>query len=223
MYSFANREDTEVVDEPLYAYYLNRSQVKTHPGTKEILKSQPTNLNEALKKLIFRPVESSIYFIKGMAHHYYETPLDWLLKLKNVFLIRDPALLIPSFAKVIDHPRLEDIGLKREFELYRYLVERGKRPLVVDSEDILSSPETHLSHLCDSLDIPFDRNMLNWPEGPIDQDGVWAEYWYHNVHKSTEFGPPKTKIHNLTGPLKRLYVQALPYYEQLKNQAVEFL
>ena len=41
MYSFAQRKDTKVFDEPLYAYYLkNHPEAHTyHPGTNDILKS----------------------------------------------------------------------------------------------------------------------------------------------------------------------------------------
>ena len=29
--------------------------------------------------------------------------------------------------------------------------------------------------------------MLNWDRGGIKEDGVWAKYWYENVHKSEGF------------------------------------
>ena len=41
MYAFAQREDTRVVDEPLYAHYLSSypEAQKYHPGTDDILNS----------------------------------------------------------------------------------------------------------------------------------------------------------------------------------------
>ena len=39
MRSFENREDTEVWDEPLYAYYLNETK-KNHPMKDEIIKNR---------------------------------------------------------------------------------------------------------------------------------------------------------------------------------------
>ncbi len=38
MYSFAQRKDTVVVDEPFYAFYLLNNEVN-HPGKDEIIKS----------------------------------------------------------------------------------------------------------------------------------------------------------------------------------------
>ena len=36
MYSFGNREDTEIYDEALYGYYLHKTGLK-HPGYNEII------------------------------------------------------------------------------------------------------------------------------------------------------------------------------------------
>jgi hypothetical protein len=47
MYSFAQRADTVVLDEPFYAFYLNKSGIE-HPGKDEVLKSQPINEEEVL-------------------------------------------------------------------------------------------------------------------------------------------------------------------------------
>jgi hypothetical protein len=52
MYSFAQRKEIKVVDEPFYAYYLNNVNPNTlHPGKKEILNSQSSNFNEVLQEL----------------------------------------------------------------------------------------------------------------------------------------------------------------------------
>ena len=44
MYSFAQRADTTVVDEPFYGFYLDQTKIP-HPGREEVLRSQP--LSEA--------------------------------------------------------------------------------------------------------------------------------------------------------------------------------
>ena len=46
MRSWENREDTFVVDEPLYAHYLRATGIE-HPGTEEILQSQNTDWKQA--------------------------------------------------------------------------------------------------------------------------------------------------------------------------------
>ena len=52
MRSFENREDTEVYDEPFYAYYLNKTQLN-HPMKKDIINSYPTSQTTIIKKSQF--------------------------------------------------------------------------------------------------------------------------------------------------------------------------
>ncbi len=217
MYSFANRSDTEVIDEPMYAYYLNHTGVNYHPATEEILSALPHSMEEVKRECIFNEVDRDIYFIKGMAHHYQDVALGFLEDLVNVFLIRDPYQLIASFAQVIDNPTMKDIGLKREWEICKYLIDQGKEPIVIDSNDTLSDPKQKLTRLCKRIGIPFDKDMLSWDKGPIEQDGVWAEHWYKNVWASTGFQKQKSSNRVLPHKLEDLYQESLDYYNLLSN------
>jgi len=152
-----------------------------------------------------------------MAHHYEGVQLDFLIDLQNVFLIRNPYQLIASFAQVIETPNMRDIGLKHEWEICKYLLDKGLKPLVIDSNDILSDPKEKLTKLCNSLDIPFSNRMLSWEAGPIEQDGSWAKYWYKNVWASTGFEKQKTSDRVLPAHLKGLYEESLIYYNLLSN------
>ncbi len=221
MYAWANRPDTSVVDEPMYAYYLDQTGIDYHPGTSDVLASLPTDLQSVLSEYFFQPVDRDIYFIKGMAHHYVNCNLDFLLELKNVFLIRHPNQLIASFAKVIEHPTMQDIGLQKEWEIYQYLIARGQSPIVLDSNEVLKSPRQVLSKLCQKLDIDFDERLLSWAPGSIAEDGVWAPYWYDNVWKSIGWGPPDNRIRPLKKDLLPLYNEAMYYYNQLRSVILE--
>lgn len=217
MYAFANRSDTIVVDEPMYAYYLRHTGITYHPGTKETLEMLPDDMKTIKRDLIFQDVDKPIYFIKGMAHHFIDVELDFLNDLTNVFLIRDPYQLIASFSQVVDTPSMLDIGLEMEWRIYTYLVSRGQDPIVVDSNIILSDPEMELTKLCQEIEIPFSREMLSWPAGPISEDGPWAKYWYQNVWKSTGFEKQATSSRKLPKELRSLYEESLVYYNQLKS------
>ena len=52
MYSFAQRDDTEVVDEPLYGHYLKVTGFK-HPGREEVLSSQENEGRKVIEQ-VFR-------------------------------------------------------------------------------------------------------------------------------------------------------------------------
>ena len=68
MYSFAQRSDTKVFDEPLYAYYLANSKAKEyHPGADEVMQSQNQNGEEVIRDMMeFN--ERPIGFFKHMTH-----------------------------------------------------------------------------------------------------------------------------------------------------------
>ena len=221
MYSWANRPDTLVIDEPMYAYYLKKTGIDYHPATPETLASLPHDWIDVIENLILGPVDKDIYFIKGMAHHYLEDDITFLLQLENVFLIRNPKQLIASFSKVIDTPTMQDIGLKREWELYQYLVENGKNPFVLDSNQVLSNPRAVLSAVCEHLDVLFDKAMLSWPSGPIEEDGAWAPHWYHNVWQSTGWAAPDNSERKIREDLLPLLKEAQIYYDLLSENCLK--
>jgi len=156
-------------------------------------------------------------FVKGMAHHYLSDAPRFILDWENVMLIRHPKKLISSFSKVIHKPALNDIGIKKATELFLYLKENGKLPIVIDSDELLKNPETYLKKLCDLLNIPFSEKMLSWKKGGILEDGIWAKHWYGNVHNSEGFAVQKSSSQPLPEHLEPLLKEALPYYETLKG------
>ena len=220
MYSFINRGDTCAYDEPMYAYYLATTG-KNHPGREEILSSLPTSFDVVLENYFNKPINLPIRFIKGMAHHYHGLSYDFILDFKNVFLIRDPYQLIASFAKVIEHPSLLDIGLKLEWEIFNFVEKRGGKAYVIDSGNLLKNPAAYLEKLCYLLDIPFTDKMLSWNTGHRKEDGVWAKYWYANVQSSTGFKKQKTSDRKLPERLMPLYNEAKMYYDQLYQHSIK--
>lgn len=219
MYSFAQRSDTQVVDEPLYAHYLRVSGAN-HPGREAILASQENEGAEVVAQILgdwLRPV----VFFKQMAHHLTELDLSFLSQVENVFLIRHPAEVLVSFAKVIPSPRLEDIGIKQQFERYQDLVAQGQQPLVIDGPELLKNPAAVLEQVCTHLDIPFEREMLRWEAGARPEDGVWAPYWYKRVHLSEGFQAYVPQKVSVPGPLQPVLQASLPYYEALFELAIK--
>jgi hypothetical protein len=61
---------------------------------------------------------------------------------------------------------VEDIGIKRQFELYQEISQiSGQDIPIIDSNDVLKDPERMLRLLCDKLGVEFMPAMLNWPQG----------------------------------------------------------
>ncbi len=220
MYSFAQREDTTVLDEPFYGYYLKNAPLENeHPSQKEVLQTMELNEEKVIEGINQLSLKKQV-FVKGMAHHYLTDSPEFILNWENVILIRHPKKLIASFSKVIHTPTLNDIGIKKASELFLFLKKKGKTPIVIDSDELLKNPEIYLKKLCDLLQIPFSVKMLRWKKGGIPEDGIWAKHWYGNVHNSEGFAVQKSSSQPLPERLEPLLNKALPYYETLKNNII---
>ncbi|MEM6524082.1 MAG: sulfotransferase family protein [Bacteroidota bacterium] len=219
MYSFSQRADFDVVDEPLYGHYLSLTHAD-HPGREEILATMNTNGLVILKDLL-QPGSKPYLFLKNMAHHWINLDDRLLTNFSNIFLIRDPLEMLPSLAHQIPKPTLKDTGLKKQWELFEKL-EALKEPLaIIDSKQLLLNPQVILEKICAHLRIPFDSSMLSWPPGPILQDGVWSKYWYQNVHKSSGFQPYRTKSEVFPIRLRPLLDECKPFYKLLFDKSIK--
>jgi hypothetical protein len=212
MRSFGNRPDTVVADEPLYAFYLARTGI-SHPGRDQILASMPTGWREVIGELTTAPLPAgkTVYYGKHMTHHLLpEVDRVALAPLRHAYLLRDPAELLASYARVRSEPTLADLGIVQQAEIFA-----AYPGPVVDSRDLLENPEGMLRALCAALGIPFTDAMLSWPAGPRKSDGVWGPYWYDSVWRSTGFGPYRPPGGPLPAGLAVLAERCRPYYERL--------
>lgn len=220
MYSFANRPDTVVLDEPLYGHYLKISGAQ-HPGRSEILETMELDGELVSREFCDQDYGKPILFIKNMAHHLVNIDLVLLDQLQNLLLIRDPKEMIPSLIKQIPNPIMRDTGLKQQWELYQYLSKQGRHPLVIDSKELLIDPKSILVNVCMKTDIPYFDEMTHWKPGSLPEDGVWAKHWYHNVHKSIGFQTYKSKHKPIPESLMDLLKECDYYYQLLYEQALK--
>lgn len=220
MYAFAQRPDTRVVDEPLYAHYL-RVADPGHPGAAEVMASMEADAAQVIQKVILGPCDRPILFVKQMAHHLVE--LDWafMAKTVNVLLVRDPEEMLPSLVQNLPQATLRDTGLAKQTELLDFLRGLGQNPPVLEARELLRNPKAVLGELCQKIGIFFDEGMLSWSAGPRPEDGVWAQYWYHNVHRSTGFQPYRPKSDPFPPNLRSLLAECRPHYAQLYAQAIK--
>ncbi len=222
MYSFAQRPDTRVVDEPLYGYYLQHSGAD-HPGRKEILAAMDLDGERVMRELGQRGMRDQrrdVLFVKQMAHHLSGIDYALLETSLNFLLIRDPVEMLPSLARILDNPQLKDTGLDRQVELLDRLQNFGQTPFCIDARELLIDPAGVLTQACARLGIPFFPSMLTWPQGPRAEDGIWAPYWYRNVHRSRGFQPWRAPTNPFPPELDELLEECRPYYQRLYAKAL---
>jgi hypothetical protein len=219
MYSFAQRADTRVVDEPLYAHYLRVTGIE-HPDREAILAAQDQDGDRVVRELVLGEWDRSLVFFKMMAHHLVQLDRGFLRQVTNVLLLRDPREMLVSLSKVIPQPQLSDTGLPEQAQVFETLSAAGQPPPVLDSREVLLDPRGVLTELCERIGVGFDEVMLSWRAGPRDEDGVWAPHWYAQVHRSTGFEPWRARTEPLPEELEPLYDQCMPIYERLMEHAL---
>jgi len=219
MYSFGSREDTSIFDEPLYGHYLRKSKLE-HPGKDEIINSLECDGEKVINDIILKP-ENKINFHKLMTHFLIDLDLSFLKKVTNILFIRDPKEIINSYHKVIPYPTIDDIGIEKQFKLFNYLKSNDQDVVVLDSKELLIDPEITLKKLCKKINIPFDKKMLKWKQGPKKEDGIWAKYWYQDVHKSNCFKKYKKQEIVLDSINIKLLKEAEKYYKTLALNSIK--
>ena len=218
MYSFAQRDDIRVFDEVLYGYYLCKKNLN-HPGKEEIISTMECNKEKVINDIILKDRKHDS-FHKLMTHFLLDIDLNFLSNTKNIIFIRDPKEIINSYTKVIKNISIEDIGIKQQFDLYNHLKKTNNKPIVLDSKYLLMNPKGVLQKVCSLIGINYDSKMLEWNKGPKKYDGIWAKYWYQNVHRSTGFMKYKSKNILLDDNYQNIYQESLSYYEYLNKKSI---
>ena len=215
--SWGNRRDTYVCDEPLYAHYLSRTGYD-HPGADQIIAHHETDWRKVVSWLTGPiPDGKTVFYQKQMAHHLIDSvERDWIYGLNNCILIREPLEMLTSLLKIYPEAGLLDTGLPQQLELVDELERRnGRKPLIIDSRDLLGAPGAYLEAICAEVGIGFSEDMLRWPKGPRDTDGVWARHWYSRVYETTGFVPFRSKGETLDDDKRDLLDRCNDIYSTL--------
>jgi hypothetical protein len=156
MRAWENRDDCAVSDEPLYAHYLQVTQLD-HPARDEVIAAGDTDLQRVVARCAARCPAAA-----GLVPEAHEPPPAARhgpglgARPDNVFLIRDPALVVASYVKSRASVVPTDIGLLQQAELFDAVAQRlGRAPPVIDAERFLQDPRRQLRGLCQRLGIAF--------------------------------------------------------------------
>lgn len=213
MYYFAYRGDTRVWDEPLFGHFLKQTGV-WRPSRDEVLLNMETNAERVLKDL--DTAEGKPYkFYKNMANHLEGLNYNLTKGYKNVILCRQPEAVISSYTKQVKQPTELDLCYRHQVQLLEYFTGHGISYFVLDSDELRKDASGQLSKLSAYLDIPFSKDMLSWEAGPLPEDGIWAKYWYHNVHRSSGFAPYETKEFQIPSEMEALLESSQKLYQQI--------
>ena len=192
MRAFSSRADCAVTDEPFYGAYL-RQTGEPHAMAAEIIADMECDwLSVAASLRGPVPGGKAIWYQKHMSHHMDgPVSVDAFPDHVHVFLIRDPELMVASYAQKNELVEARQLGFDRLAEYHARISDQLGHPApVIDGNAVLANPAGQLSALCAAIGIAWDPAMLRWAKGPHRDDGIWAPHWYNAVWNSEGFGPP---------------------------------
>ncbi|MED6198883.1 hypothetical protein PIB30_070768 [Stylosanthes scabra] len=173
MYSFAQRDDVEVLDEPLYAHFLRVSGLHT-PYRDQLLSKMEPDGNKVVKDIISSPGSKKYRFCKESLkaiendsnalndflirqclqniskHKVLGLSEDLMKNGKHFILIRNPLDILSSFENGAP-PSFSDLGLVKLVCIYNELYELGKPPPVIDAAELQQDPEIKVIVLYKSM------------------------------------------------------------------------
>ena len=184
-------------------------------------KSQFANVStySGVKKKMFSHAKKTSVFFKDICHFCDEflTDTDFLRKLTNTFIIRDPAKTIVSHHKLNPNLTMLEVGNERQYELFQKVMEfKEEVPVIIDADDLENKPIETVKAYCDAVGIPFIPGALHW--SPELRQDWFAKDWYRNVEESSGVCRQHTKgnqldIVNANPLLKSYYEHHLPFYK----------
>ena len=213
-----------VLDEPFYAYWLKATKREEDPGYAATLAAHETDWRKVEASLLGPvPGGKAVWYQKHMAIHMLpEVSLAWMGKVRNCFLIRDPAEVITSMTEfrglahdVEEGARLVGIPqLERIFDMALAL--EGQAPLVIDANDLLADPSSVLSRFCAAVGMPFNPDQpISWAPGKHEGDGAWADAWYQKVYQTIGLEPYTRQKTVVPKALEAVVARCQPTYERM--------
>eukprot|EP01036_Dinobryon_divergens_P038091 gene38091-49937_t len=100
MYSFAQRPDCTVYDEPLYASFLKENPEIYRPYRDQLIEFQSCSPNDILSKMM-SPSSRNVVYAKHMAKHltnHIDRSILYGPSVRHVLLVRDPFEMIASWS-----------------------------------------------------------------------------------------------------------------------------
>jgi hypothetical protein len=230
----SHRGDMSCFHEPYNeAFYhgLDRRHDRYFLADAKLEPSADLTIASVHKKLTTLVAEGPI-FIKDFAYSImHQADDNFLDAFTHTFLIRDPEKVLTSMHARWPDITLPEIGFEELHTLYNRIADReGVLPVVIDSDELLASPEAGMRAYCNAVGIPFIAEAMNW-EGKKDDNAELNPTWNtdkHGFHDSLKAssGLEKQKrdypVLSSSADMLRLYEASRPHYDALYQHRLDF-
>ncbi|XP_078368211.1 uncharacterized protein LOC144652044 [Oculina patagonica] len=241
--SILNLSTTQLISEPFQnAYYFGPQRQSPRYASEKV---DQTRSYEAIAKSIMDQAPGGgieVVFIKEMG--YYMNGRRGMLgeffhDAKHSFLIRNPKKAIPSLYRVSENPEIQgwdyfdpsEAGFKELQEMYEFVKENiDPNPVVVDADDLLSSPKEIMKAYCEGVGIKYEDHMTSWKAGEVPKawEGEMGVAWMYQAIHSNGFLKPRDSSSSdkeVTYPadVMKAIEDSLPFYDKLYSARVRLV
>ena len=193
----------------------------TEVGSREV--GSERELLAALRELA---AKEPVFFKDTTDFHYPELLRDeeFLRTATHAFMIRDPKAAIASHYRLNPELGRDEIGFAWLDEIYEAVVAAtGEEPMVIDGDDLVTTPEPIVKAHCARVGIPYVASALEWnPKLRPDQERTAR--WHESVGASSGFDASMgrssdvdVEAHPTLGAFLRYH---RPFYEKLYERRV---
>ena len=223
----SNRGDMTCFHEPYneaFYYGYDRRNNRYFIADPEIPESPQLTIKSVHEKLA-RLVSNEPVFIKDFAYSVIHQADDKFLDcFKHSFLIRDPEKVLTSMHSRWPDITLAEVGFEDLHTLFQRIADReGRAPVVIDSDELMASPEAGMMAYCETMGLDFIPQSLSWQVGDNSSNPTWNsdEHGFHDSLK-TSTGLQKQKRYypplESNADMIRMYESCRPFYEALFEQ-----
>ena len=227
------RGDLDCLHEPfMYYYYVGLGKKILPHANLDI--GRPTDFEDIVEDMLGR-AEASAVFFKDMGYYVlpeiYEHP-DLASRFTHLLLIRDPRKSILSYHKLDPDVSLEEIGLESQYHLYRWLLENGGSPLVIEAESVQRNPQAVMAAVWSQLGLDHKADAFQWQADESPEDWKSVSDWHQSVLASNSIRADLETEETIsarfaeaaarTPRLQALLDHHWPFYARLKSRAHRF-
>lgn len=108
---------------------------------------------------------------------------DELKAMEHSFLVRTPEKSVPSYYRCCSGEQAKETGFEtydpgeagyfESVTLYKYLLQIGIQPILVDSGDLVQTPKLIMKAYCDHVKIPYQDGMIEWKAEKVESFDKW--------------------------------------------------
>ena len=216
--SFAQREDTNTVDEPLFPYYVGFTGLDV-PFRKELFEKNEHDPIKIIDLLTKCDLNKEVLVVKNKSSQVVGLNWEFMLDFDNVILISDPSSMIKSNIPENEYQTLIDCCYEIQYQQVLYLMQYGIEPIVIDIHRLFKYPKAVLDVLCKKLNLDFDEAMLHL-KNEINELSLSTRSWAKNVLELDNFKDAEIDSTILPNKYSELEARCEIFYQRLKIYAL---